>query len=393
MIPLRFEREKVNRAEAMKQIVVLGAGRVGSAIIRDLAPSYAVTAVDCDSGRLAGLKHCAGVTPLRSDLDGQGPLGSAVEKADAVVNALPGRMGFTALKTLIECRKDVVDISFFEEDPFDLDALAEKNGVSAVVDCGVAPGMSHMILGFHDSRMKVESFECLVGGLPFERSWPYQYKAPFSPSDVLEEYTRPARLVENGRIVTRPALSGQETVEFEGIGTLEAFNTDGLRTLLKTMRIPEMKEKTLRYPGHVEIMRILRETGFFGKDWVDVGGKNVRPVDLTSKLLFPMWQLGEKESEFTVMRIELRGDDRGRRKRVVYDLFDRYDPSTQTASMARTTGYACTAVVRLLTDGRIRKKGVIPPEKIGAMDGCFEFVLEYMQERGVVYRVREENLE
>jgi saccharopine dehydrogenase-like NADP-dependent oxidoreductase len=360
----------------MKHVVVLGAGRVGSAIIRDLAPSFAVTAVDSDADRLARLKHCAGVTPLRSDLQDRPSIDSAVGRADAVVNALPGRMGFAALRTLVECRKDVVDISFFEEDPFDLDALAKKNGVTAAVDCGVAPGMSNMILGFHDSRIKLDFFECLVGGLPFERSWPYQYKAPFSPSDVLEEYTRPARLVENGRVVTRPAL-----------------NTDGLRTLLKTMRIPEMKEKTLRYPGHAEIMRILRETGFFGKDPVDVDGKSVRPVDLASRLLFPLWQLGETENEFTVMRIDMRGHSEGRSKRVVYDLFDRFDPSTGTASMARTTGYACTAVVRLLMDGRIKEKGVLPPEKIGAMDGCFEFVLEYMKERGVVYTVKEENLE
>jgi saccharopine dehydrogenase-like NADP-dependent oxidoreductase len=309
-----------------------------------------------------------------------------------VVNALPGRMGFQALKTLVEYKKDVVDISFFEEDPFELDGLAEKNGVTAVVDCGVAPGMSNMILGFHDSRMKVDAFECLVGGLPFERSWPYQYKAPFSPSDVLEEYTRPARIVENGRTVIKPALSGQECVEFEGIGTLEAFNTDGLRTLLKTMHVPDMKEKTLRYPGHVEIMRILRETGFFRKDAVDVSGKMVRPVDLTSILLFPMWQQGEKENEFTVMRIHLLGRLNDGPKRIVYDLFDRYDPSTGISSMSRTTGYACTAVVRLLLDGRLKEKGVIPPERIGALPGCFEFVMEYLKTRGVEYKVREENI-
>ncbi|HEX9935300.1 MAG TPA: saccharopine dehydrogenase C-terminal domain-containing protein, partial [bacterium] len=296
-----------------------------------------------------------------------------------------------ALKTLIGTGKNVVDISFFGEDPFSLDGMAKSKGVTAVVDCGVAPGMSNLILGYHDSRMDVESFECLVGGLPFERKWPYQYKAPFSPADVLEEYTRPARLVENGRIVTKPALSDLEIVDIEGLGSLEAFNTDGLRTLLKTMRIPSMKEKTLRYPGHAELMRILSDTGFFGTDPVDLHGSSVRPVELTSRLLFPKWRLGENEREFTVMRIIIRGKRDGRPARVLYDLFDQGDAGTKTSSMARTTGYACTAVVRLLLEGRIEEKGVIPPERIGAIPGCFEFVMEYMKERNVAYGVREES--
>src|SRR5207244_3412258 len=109
---------------------------------------------------------------------------------------------------------------------------------------------------------------------------PYQYKAPFAPLDVVEEYTRPARMVENGQQVTRPALSETELIDFEPVGTLEAFNTDGLRSLLTTIDAPNMKEKTLRWPGHAELMRVLRETGYFDKREITLrDGQRVRPLD------------------------------------------------------------------------------------------------------------------
>ena len=180
---------------------------------------------------------------------------------------------------------------------FNWTALAQQHGVTVLTDCGVAPGMDNIILGYHHALMEVDAFECYVGGLPVKRSWPYEYKAPFSPIDVVEEYTRPARVVENGKIVTKPAMSDAEYIDIDPIGTLEAFNTDGLRTLLKTMKVPNMKEKTLRYPGHIEYMRVLRETGLFGKEQIEVKGVKVRPLDVTTTLLFPMWKIGPEEEE------------------------------------------------------------------------------------------------
>ncbi len=377
--------------DRMKQIAVLGAGRVGSAIIRDLAGAFSVSAVDSDPVRLQEFEGVDHVSMTRADLSDPACIGRSVENADVVVNALPGRIGFAAIRTLIGCKKNTVDISFFEEDPFELDGPAKKNGVIAVTDCGVAPGMTNMILGFHASLMQVDSFECMVGGLPFERRWPYQYKAPFSPPDVIEEYMRPARMVVSGTVVVKPALSDPELVEFPGIGTLEAFNTDGLRTLLKTMPVPDMREKTLRYPGHAEIMRVLRETGFFDTRAVLAGGVRVRPLDVASALLFPMWRPAAGEREFTVLRIIIRGRLNGVPKHYVYNLFDQFDPASGISSMARTTGYACTAVVRLLAEGRIEEKGVVPPERIGALPGCFKFVMDHLKERAVEYHFSEEN--
>ncbi|MCI2430387.1 saccharopine dehydrogenase NADP-binding domain-containing protein [Candidatus Acetothermia bacterium] len=368
----------------MKKVIVLGAGMVGRAIAIDLAQRYDVTAADIDRQALARLP--ANVITVTIDLSRPDTIRELILDSDLVIGAVPGFLGFQTLKTVIECEKNIVDISFFPEEPFQLDALAQQKGVTAVIDCGVAPGMCNMLLGYHNARMKVESYECLVGGLPVKRSWPYQYKAPFSPIDVIEEYTRPARFVENGRLITREALSDSEYMEFDEIGTLEAFNTDGLRSLLRTMKIPNMREKTLRYPGHIEYIKVLRETGFFSKEPIDMNGTEVSPLDVTTRLLFPKWQLEPDEPEFTVMRVIMQGVEDGQRKEYVYELLDRFDQKTKTSSMARTTGYTCTAVALLVLEGLFTQKGIIPPEYVGAEERCYRAVLDYQKEREIHYR-------
>lgn len=368
----------------MNKVVVLGAGMVGSAIAADLSRAHAVTAVDADADRLAALAGTHGVATQIADLRDPAAVRAAVVGADLAIGAVPGFMGFATLRAVIEAGVNVVDISFFDEDPFELDALAQARGVTAVTDAGVAPGLSNMTLGYEATRMAVTSFRCLVGGLPQRRSWPWQYKAPFSPIDVLEEYTRPARLMEHGAVVVKPALSEPELVEIEPVGTLEAFNTDGLRTLLRTMPVPHMVEKTLRYLGHIEYVRVLRESGFLGRDLVQVRDVAVRPIDLAAALLFPQWRLAPAEPEFTVMEITIRGTVAGEEERmVIYRLFDRTDLATGTSSMARTTGYTCTATAQLVLDGAFARPGICPPEYVGATAGCFERVVTYLAERGV----------
>lgn len=373
----------------MNKIIVFGAGLIGKAIAMDLAQKHQVTAVDVNAQNLKKLVAHPSIRIKQTDLSNPKDIRAIISDYDLVIGALPSFMGFRTLKAVIEAGKNIVDISFLPEDPFELDDLAKKKNVTAVVDCGVAPGMSNMILGYHNSQMKVERFDCMVGGLPVTRTLPFEYKAPFSPIDVLEEYTRPARLIENSQLVVKPALSEPELVEFEQIGTLAAFNTDGLRSLLTTMKLPFMRERTLRYPGHAGLMRTLRESGFLNKEPIEIDGKKVRPIDLTARLLFPLWKLGENEEEFTVMRIEIEGTENGVKKKMVYNLLDRYDKETQTSSMARTTGYSCTAVANLILDGDFTRKGISPPEFVGAEEKCFERVMGYMGERKVKYELRE----
>ncbi len=369
------------------KIVVLGGGRVGSAMARDLAcdPRFDVTVVDASAEALRRLEGW-GLKTERADLADPAAVGRAVRGHDLVVGAVPGFLGFATLKAVLEADKDVVDISFFDEDPFLLDDLARERGRIAIVDCGVAPGCSNLVLGRMAAELdRIESFVCFVGGLPAERTWPFEFKAVFSPIDVLEEYTRPARFKRHGQMVTLPALTEVEPVDVPGVGTLEAFNTDGLRTLLR-LDVPSMVEKTMRYPGHADRMRMLRETGFFGTEPLEAGGVRVRPLDLTARLLFSSWQLGPGEEDFTAMRIVIEGEKDGRRRRHTWDLLDRYDRETGTTSMARTTGYTCTAAVRLVAAGLYDRKGISPPEFVGRDAAAYEFMLRELAARGVELR-------
>ena len=367
------------------KVVVLGAGMVGRAMAIDLSKQNQVLSVDRNPEALGLLPNMSNLTTAEADLTDAQAVTSIISDADVVVGAVPGFMGFKTLETVIQAGKNIVDISFFPEDPFQLDELAKSKGVVAVMDAGVAPGMSNLILGSYQDHAQVTEFTCYVGGLPQERTWPYEYKAPFSPIDVIEEYTRPSRVVEQGVVVQKPALSEPELMDFPEVGTLEAFNTDGLRSLIHTMNIPNMKEKTLRYPGHIELMRILRETGFFGSDKVLIDGQSIRPIDLTTSLLFPKWKLGETEPEFTIMNILVQGLQDGQSFYHKYELLDRYDPTTRTSSMARTTGYTCTAITQLVLSGDYQQQGISPPEYVGATPGCLDKVLEYLHERGVIY--------
>jgi saccharopine dehydrogenase-like NADP-dependent oxidoreductase len=256
--------------------------------------------------------------------------------------------------------------------------------VRAIVDAGVAPGLSNLILGYLNAELdETESFACMVGGLPVRRQPPWEYKAPFSPADVVEEYIRTVHLRRNGEHIQCAALDELELVELPGVGTLEAFLTDGLRTLLHTTSTPTLAEKTLRYPGYVAKIQLLKDSGFFDTAPVQLNGVVVRPLDLTTKLLDRVWFLGEGEEELTVMRVEVIGHKQGKRVRHVFDLLDRYDVATRTSSMARTTGYTCTALVRWLAQGSWTRPGIAPPEVVGADNGCFEFVRAHLEARGV----------
>jgi len=368
------------------KIVVLGAGMVGSAIAEDLAHEQGVSVmvVDRSQHALEKVKAKATVKGIQANLQDKGIISSIVADRDLVISAVPGYIGFTTLQSVIEAGKDIVDISFFSEEPYLLDELAKSRGVTAVVDCGVAPGLCNIIAGHvFDLLDQTDRYVCYVGGLPLQREWPFEYKAVFSPIDVLEEYIRPARFVENSKEVVRPALSDIELIDLPKVGTLEAFNTDGLRTLRTTLDIPFMREKTLRYPGHGNLMRIFRESGFLSTTPIEVDEQIIQPISVTSKLLFDQWQLKQGEADFTVMQVVMQGQRKGKRRRYIYNLLDNYDKETRTTSMARTTGYTCSIVARQIMSGQFTQKGICPPEFIGQAEGCYENLLEEYGKRNI----------
>ena len=376
----------------MSRIVILGAGPVGRYIAIDLCrdPGYEVVSVDINQEALVQLAGEHPVLIRAADLSTARAVKRAVEDADVVIGAVPGPMGYAMLQAVIGAGKNIVDISYFLEDPFELDELAREKGVTAVVDCGVAPGMSNIILGDHMRKMKVDVYECYVGGFPKSRNAPLGYKTDFPVLEVFEEYAAPGKYVENGRVVERPALSDTTTIDLPKVGSMACLISDGLRTLIRTAaaEIPNMFEKTLRYPEHVHQMRIFNDAGFFSQTPLKVAGASVRPIDVTAAVLTPLWQYEPGESDLTVMRLVISGEEDGQPTAYTYDMYDEYDPATGTPSMARTTGYTCAAVTRLLLDGGFSRTGIIAPEILGSVKGCRESVQKYLADRGVHYAMQ-----
>ncbi len=374
----------------MSRIVVLGCGAVGRHIAIDLCQdtSFEVVSVDVNRKALEQLASKYHVQTRIEDLSTAEGVTRAVEGADIVIGSVPYSIGYTMLENVIRAGKNIVDISYFPEDPFGLDDLAKEKGVTAVVDCGVAPGMANIILGDHMRKMNVSRYECYVGGVPKSRNAPLGYKSPFPVLEVLEEYAESARMVEDGKLVTRPMLDETMTIDIDPVGTLACLNSDGLRTLLRTTNIPDMFEKTLRYPEHVEQMRVFRDIGFLNKSPVQVQGSLVRPIDVTASLLSSLWKYEQGEADLTVMKLVISGQESGKTVTYTYHMVDEYDPSTGTLSMARTTGYTCTAVTRLVLNGGYSQKGICPPEFVGRTEGCWESVKKYLEERGIHCRMQ-----
>jgi len=370
----------------MKRAIVLGAGMVGKTIAEDLTGDFEVTVADV---REDALSRVRGAETVCRDLSSPDEVKRVVASHDIVIGALSSHLGYQTLRAVVEAGKPCCDISFMEQDPEDLSDLAKERDVTVVMDCGVSPGISNLFAGWAAVQMETcERLSIMVGGIPEVRTWPFEYKAPYSPMDVFEIYTRPARIVREAEVVVVEALSDPELVDIEGVGTLEAFNTDGLRSLIRTLDVPEMAEKTLRYPGHAELMRVFRETGLFSTEKISVEGVEISPLSLTAALLLPKWKLEEGEPEITVLDLVAEGVEGGERVRHRWLLVDRYDDASQTTSMARSTGFPAAIMTRMIADGRFASPGVHPPEVPGAVPGLLDEMVDGLHARGVRFERR-----
>ena len=381
----------------MYSMAILGAGMVGSVMAEDLGADEGrrVAIVDVSKDRLA---HVDARTPdnvetIHGDCGEASVIKSLTDEFDMIIGALPSRFGFKALERVIKAGKPYCDISFMPEDAWELDQLAVDAGVVALVDCGVAPGMSNLLAGLAEHLLSpCRNIDIAVGGIPRDPKPPWNYKAGFSPYDVIEEYLRPSRIVEDGQVVIKEALSEPELLEFEELGTLEAFNTDGLRSLAETVKVPNMRERTMRWPGHRDLALAMRAAGLLDEEPVEVNGVRVVPRDVTCHQLFKAWTYEPGEADLTVMRVTGDGDLDGQPTRLTWDLLDYYDPKQDQTSMARTTAFPCTICARMIESGVINEAGVYAPERLADRDDVLQELLKGLQDRGVIYRHTQEPL-
>lgn len=376
-----------------KKVLVLGGGMVGSVMALDLASdeAYAVTVADGNRDSLDRLVSKSGgrITP-RGDVDFASPesITVAAKEHDLVVGAVPGSLGFAMMGAVIRAGKSMSDISFMGEDYFRWNDDAKKAGVTLMEDVGVSPGFSNVIIGSAVNELEsVDSVDIYVTGLPLSPEEPFNYRFVFSPDDCIEEYVRPVRLKREGKIIEMPALSENRNYSFEVPGVslpeMEGFLTDGLRSLITTIPAANICEKTLRYPGTAERLAFLREVGIFSNDPVDVKGHPVAPRDLFAAIAYPRMKLGEKEKEFTFLQIEVRGSMDGKKVLHLYRMYDERDEKTGYTSMARTTGFPCVIMARLIAEGVVDMPGVNAPEAIGKNPEAVARFISGMEKRGV----------
>ncbi len=360
-------------------IAVIGTGMVGRLIAVELSKNHQVYAIDNNSENLNLLsKYNPKIITKEIDILKQDFL--ADSNADLIVNCVPGFMGFDTSKKILK-EKTCVDISFMPEDCYELEDYANKAKTALYPDAGVAPGLSNIIVGNLISNYDIDEIKIMVGGLPKEKNPPWNYKAPFSPIDVIEEYTRPARIKENGQTKTVKALTGKIDFEVEEIGKLEAFLTDGLRTLLDselTSDIPTLLEYTIRYPGHSSMISELIDSGKLENTTISHNGKIVNQREITTKKLFKEWKLADVDKEFTLLIITAKTMDSKEVSCVVYDEW-----KDGWSSMSRTTGLTACAIVNLILEKGIKNRGIIPPEQLGSNQYYFDYIINYLKEKEI----------
>jgi len=369
---------------------VLGSGLMGSVIAGDLARADSVDGVvvaDIDPEKLARVKRSAGkkLSTEQLDVRDTAKLSRFLKGFDVVASALPHGSLHSADMAAVKMGAKMVNIAF-EDEQMELDAEARKNGSLLIPGCGVAPGLGGVLVaqGAREIGGATEG-HIMVGGLPQKPKPPFGYRLVFSVVGVLKEYTDEARIVRNGKVVRVSPFDEIKSVEFPApIGACEGFYTDGLATLLYSLKgYKELDEMTLRWPGHAEKMKFLADAGFFSKKPIKVGGNEVSPMDFSAALLQKELSGGDPE-DVTVMRVEVKGHS----GQIVYDIVDYYDPGNKVTSMGKTTGYTGSIVTQMVGSGEVKGKGVIPPETVLGAEAVEKLIAE-LAKRGVKISARQ----
>lgn len=371
------------------KVLICGSGNIGSVAAEDLAKNMSIVVVVADKNEALAEKVAQkigreNVSWIRLDAANHNELAETLKDFDLIMGFLPGKFGYRLIEACISAGKDLVDVSYMPENPLILHEKAVKANVQVIPDCGLTPGISNVLVGHAMAELdKVQAIHIMVGGLPEKPVPPLGYVITWSPENLIDEYMRKATIVEKGRRIEVEALSGLEEVEFPGFSRLEAFYTDGLRTLLYT--VPEaydMWEKTLRYPGHAEKVKLLKALGFFEEEPINADGASIEPRKVTAKLFErKLWK--PKVKDVVALKVEVSGVKNGKGACYVYRLLDSYDEKFGVTAMARTTAYPASIVAQFMIKKAIEGKGVIPPEKLGMDNALFKLFLDELEKRGI----------
>jgi lysine 6-dehydrogenase len=368
--------------------IVLGSGMMGEAIAQDMADCKDVDEVlltDLDKKKVevavAGLRSKK-VYGSRLDVKDIQSARKLMKGFDVAVCALPEGLNIYVARAAIGAHVHVVDLAYGSM-MLSLDERAKNAGITILVDCGVAPGITNILAGYGASLMDdVEDIRIVCGGLPQKPLPPLDYSITWSTRGLIDMYCERTKVVRNGRIVEVEAMSDLERIDFPGIGELEAFATDGLSTLLMTMKgkVRNMVEKTARYPGHAEKILAMRSLGMFETKPVVVGGVKVVPRDMAIAVLDKSLKHDDMK-DLIVLRVDVSGKKGGKHSERSFVMVERYDEKRGVTAMARTTGYTAAIVARMIGRGEIIDRGIVPPEK--AVVKVFKRFMSELGDRGI----------
>jgi lysine 6-dehydrogenase len=372
------------------KLLVIGSGMMGSAAAFDMARQSqvdAVTLADSDLKRAkdvaARVNHITASKKVRAvalDAGSQSAATKVMRGHDAALSAVPYFLNLGLAKAAIEARCHFADLggnNTVVRQELALSAKAEKCGVAIAPDCGLSPGMASILGGELVRRMggRADALRLYVGGLPEKPMPPFHYQLVFSVEGLINEYVEPARILRRGKVVTIEPLTEPEEFHMNGFAPLVAFHTSGgTSTLPETFegRVGECFEKTLRYPGHFDLLCELKELGLFSSENVTIGKNEVSPRSVMAKLF--EGKFASKGPDVCIMRLEahesvrtpgVRGLLGGRLKGRVatFTMVDHYDPKTDMSAMMRTTAFPASIVVQMLASGAITKHGGVLQER------------------------------
>ena len=395
------------------KLLVIGSGMMGSAAAYDMARQGhvdSVTLADSDlklakdvAARVNRITHDKKVRAVGLDAAKEKEAAGLMKGHDGVLSAVPYRLNLSLAQAAISAGCHFADLggnNTVVRQELALAKQAEKKGVGLAPDCGLSPGMASILGGELVRRLdgSAEALKLYVGGLPQSPIPPFHYQLVFSVEGLINEFVEPARILRKGKLITVEPLTEPEEFHMHGFAPLVAFQTSGgTSTLPETFegKVGECFEKTLRYPGHYDLLCELKELGLFSSEKMRVGGVEVAPRALMSKVFEE--KFAGKGPDVCIMRLEahesikspgVRGLLGGKLKGRVasFTMVDHYDPKSDMSAMMRTTAFPASIVLQMMCSGAVSKHGAVLQER----DVPAEAFLEEVGRRGIKIEYRME---
>lgn len=382
------------------RFLVLGAGKMGRAVVYDLckySPEAQLIVVDSHPTRLEAITQefpDERISVIMADVSDLDELSYVLSSADVVISCVSYKFNYALAKASIEAGASFCDLGGNEDivrKQFLLDQMAREKSVAVIPDCGLAPGLVSILAAAASSELdETSEIKMRVGGLPVEPRPPLNYSQSFSVEGLIDEYFEDATVIRDGKLLRVPSLTDVEDLEFPApFGKLEAFHSSGgISTLPSTLggKVKNMDFKTIRYPGHCEKMKLLKDLGLMDSNLLATANPPVAPRTILAHLLEQ--KLPKDEPDAVLVRVEASGKKNGEEKQICFDCIDYMDEERSLSAMMRTTAFPVSIIAQMIAKGEIKDRGTLYQEKSVPVDA---FLAE-IAKRGIELKKTEKTL-